>query len=76
MEFLQDAKVKILLKILPNDTNSRLADNFNNITTQQTALHFYVARSVTSFIPLVITATKHLYFNSFLPKTSRDLREL
>ena len=44
LELLQDrskdAKVKILLKILPSDTNSPVADNFNNITAQQTALHF------------------------------------
>ena len=43
LELLQDAKVKLLLKILPSDTNSRLAE---------TALHFYVTRSVTLYKPL------------------------
>ena len=71
-----DARVKPLLKILSRDTNSPLADKFNNITAQQTAFHFHVARSVTSYKLLAITATKQLYFNSFLPKISRDLREL
>ena len=33
LELLQDAKVKLLLKISPSDTISRLVDNFNNITT-------------------------------------------
>ena len=75
LELLQDAKVKLLLKILPSDTNSRLADDFNNILAQQTVLHFHVTRSVTSFIPLAITATKQVCFNNVLPKTSRDLRE-
>ena len=76
LELLQDAKVKLLLKISPSDTNSRLVDNFNNITTQQTALHFHVTRSVTLFKPLPITATKQVYFNRLLPKTSRNLRDL
>ena len=43
LELLQDrrkdARVKLLLKILSSDTHSPLADNFNNITAPQTALH-------------------------------------
>ena len=59
------------------DTHSPLADNFNNITAQQIALHSHLTRSVTSFRPLAITATKQMYYlNSFLPKTLRDLRGL
>ena len=77
LELLQDRrKVKLLLKILSSDTHSPLAGNFDIITVQQTALHSHVARSVTSSKPLATTATKQVYFNSFLPKTSRDLREL
>ena len=71
----KDARVKLLLKILSGNTNSHLVDNFNNITSQQTALHSHVTRSVTSTKPLAIKATKQVYFNSFLPKTLRDLRE-
>ena len=37
----------VYLKALPSATNFPLADNFNNIIAQQTALHFDVARSVT-----------------------------
>ena len=80
LEFLKDrrkdARVKLLLKILSSDTHSPLADNFNNITAEKTALHSHVTRSVTSSRPLAITATKQVYFNNFLPKTSKDLREL
>ena len=72
----KDARVKLLLKTLSSDTNSPLADNFNNIIAQQTPLHSHVTRSVTSSKPLEITATKQVHFNSFLPKTSRGLREL
>ena len=43
-------------------------ENFNDITAQQTALHTHVTRSVTSSKPLAITATKQVYFNSFLNK--------
>ena len=72
----KDAKVKLLLKMLSSDTHFPLADNFNNITAQQTALHSHVTRFVTSSKPLAISATKQVYFNSFLLKTSRDLRDL
>ena len=61
LELLQDrrkdARVKLLLKILSSVTNS-FANNFNYITAQQTSLHYYVTRSLTSSKPLAITATK------------------
>ena len=72
----EDARVKLLLKILSSDTHAPLADNFINMAAQQTAHHSHVIRSVTSSRPLAITATKQVYFNNFLPKTSKDLREL
>ena len=79
LELLQDRRMDARVK-LSSDTHSLLTDDFNNITTQQTALHSHVTRSVTSSKPLAITATKQqVYFNSFfLPKTSttRDLKEL
>ena len=64
----KDVRVKHLIKILSSDTHSPLADNFNNITAQQTALHTHVTRSVTPSKRLAITATKQLYFNSFYLK--------
>ena len=65
----KDARVKLLLKTLSSDTHyTPLADNFNNITAQQTALHTHVTRSVTPSKPLAITATKQVYFNSFYLK--------
>ena len=48
----KDASVKLLLEILSCDTtHSPLANNFNNITARQTALHSHVTRSVTSSKP-------------------------
>ena len=60
LELLQDrrkdARVKLLLKTLSSDTHyAPLADNFNNITAQQAALHSHVTRSVTSSRPLAVT---------------------
>ena len=45
----KDARVKLSLKILSSDTNSPLADNFNNITAQQTA------KKLPSFLNVNIT---------------------
>ena len=56
----KDARVKLLLKILSSDTHFPLADNFNNITAQQTALHSHVTTAVTSSKPLAVTATKQV----------------
>ena len=58
----KESRGKLLLRILSSDTHSPLADNFNNITVQQTALHSHVTRSVTPSKPLATTAIKQAFY--------------
>lgn len=79
LELLQNrrktSRTKLLLQIIDNSVHSSLAQSFNNITAQQNALHTHKTRSVTAATPLAVPAQTQFYYHSFLPRTSRDIRE-
>lgn len=67
------ARMSLMLKILSDDCHESLIESFNQI---QNVLHSHETRLVTGGAPSAVCANTGFYMNSFLPRTSRNLRGL
>ena len=65
------ARLNLLINILSNSTHSALIGSFNFLMSQP---HQYDTRSSRSNAPKAIACNTNTYFNSFIPRTSRDIR--
>ena len=75
LELLSDrrksAMVALLLKILSSNTHQSLMDQFEAVVSDT---HSHITRSVSHNDPRALVASNTFYHNSFLPRTSRELR--
>ena len=65
------ARFNLLMNILSNNTHSALIESFDFLMSQP---HQHDTRMSRSCTPQAITCNTNTYFNSFIPRTSRDIR--
>jgi len=70
----KSARIRLLHNILSNDVHSSLSQSFDQLTAQQSSLHDHNTRSTTNSAPLAFSCNTTQFYNSFIPRTSRDMR--
>ena len=67
----KSARIALLLKILSSNIHQSLMDQFDAVVSNT---HSHNTRSVAHNDPRALAASNTFYHNSFLPRTSRELR--